>query len=202
MSSFVPDLEPYDTAPQIQRNSMTWITALCRSVFKFTSSIRGHLHLFKLVAVSRSLNFSLTVNLKLSLVTQSSGLCLQCEDLSLSDHLWPEWKTALSPSKTNVTNHKWLDIVKCQYNYHWLGLHMPCVMPTPTPPTQEIEMPMSNKGKQKVTKAEVEQMIVESSHRMEVDNEGEDEVPEKEDDEEEPAQGRQKHKAATKTRSH
>ncbi|KAI6138708.1 hypothetical protein BKA82DRAFT_4020771 [Pisolithus tinctorius] len=34
------------------------------------------------------------------------------EDLGLIEHPWPEWKTALSPSKTNVTNHKWLDIVK------------------------------------------------------------------------------------------
>ncbi|KAI6142462.1 hypothetical protein BKA82DRAFT_4018164 [Pisolithus tinctorius] len=83
---------------------------------------------------------------------------------------------------------------------------MPHVMPTPTPPAQETEIPTSNKGKWKVTKAEVEQMIAEGSHRMEVDDEGEDEVPEKEDDEEEPAtaetndeddisaQGQSKHK--------
>ncbi|KIO00331.1 hypothetical protein M404DRAFT_29708 [Pisolithus tinctorius Marx 270] len=108
------------------------------------------------------------------------------EDLGLIDHLWPEWKTALSPSKTNVANHKGLDIIEHQYDYHWLGLPMPCVMPTPTPPAQETKMPMSDKGKQKATEAEVEQMIAESSHRMEVDNE------------EEPVQGRQKHKAAMK----
>ncbi|KAI6145817.1 hypothetical protein BKA82DRAFT_26894 [Pisolithus tinctorius] len=114
----------------------------------------------------------------------------------------PEWKTALSPSKTDVTNHKWLNIVEHRYDYHWLGLPMPRVMPTLTPPTQETKMPKSNKGKQKATEAEVEQMMVESLHRMEVDNEGEDKVPEKEDEEEEPARGRQKHKAAAKMTSH
>ncbi|KAI6153186.1 hypothetical protein BKA82DRAFT_34283 [Pisolithus tinctorius] len=124
------------------------------------------------------------------------------EDLSSIEHPWPEWKTALSPSKTDVSNHKWFDIVECQYDYHQLGLPMPCMVPTPTPPAQETEMPMSNKGKWKVTKAELEQMIAESLHRMEVDDEVEDEVPEKEDDEEEPVQGRQKHKAATKMMSH
>lgn len=107
------------------------------------------------------------------------------EDLGSIDHPWPEWKTALSPSKTNVTNHKWLDIIEQQYGYHWLGLPMPCIVPTPTPPAQETEMPRSDKGKWKVTKADVEQMIAETSHRMEVDDEGEDEVAEKEDDEEE-----------------
>ncbi|KIO00413.1 hypothetical protein M404DRAFT_29560 [Pisolithus tinctorius Marx 270] len=110
------------------------------------------------------------------------------EDLGSIDHPWPEWKTALAPSKTD------------------LGLPMPCVVPTPTPPTQETEMPMSNKGKWKATEVEVEQMIAEGLHRMEVDNEGEDEAPEKEDNEEEPAtaetideddvpaQGQSKHK--------
>ncbi|KAI6149332.1 hypothetical protein BKA82DRAFT_21203 [Pisolithus tinctorius] len=34
------------------------------------------------------------------------------EDLGLIDHPWPEWKTALAPSKTDITNHKWLDIIK------------------------------------------------------------------------------------------
>ncbi|KAI6141993.1 hypothetical protein BKA82DRAFT_19765 [Pisolithus tinctorius] len=34
------------------------------------------------------------------------------EDLGLIDHLWPEWKTTLSPSKIDVTNHKWLDIIE------------------------------------------------------------------------------------------
>ncbi|KAI6146327.1 hypothetical protein BKA82DRAFT_20116 [Pisolithus tinctorius] len=109
------------------------------------------------------------------------------EELGSLDHPWPEWKTALSPSKTNITNNKWLDIIECQYNYHWLGLPMPCVVPTPIPPTQETKMPRSDKGKWKVTEAEVEKMIVESLHRMEVDDEGGDEVPEKEDNEEEPA---------------
>ncbi|KAI6155884.1 hypothetical protein BKA82DRAFT_35399 [Pisolithus tinctorius] len=109
------------------------------------------------------------------------------EDLSSIDHPWPEWKTALAPSKTNVANHKWLDIVERQYDYHRLGLPMPRVVPTPTPPTQETKMPTSDKGKWKVTEVEVEQMIVEGSHRMEVDDEGEEEVPEKEDEEEEPA---------------
>ncbi|KAI6157143.1 hypothetical protein BKA82DRAFT_20382 [Pisolithus tinctorius] len=108
------------------------------------------------------------------------------EDLGSINHLWPEWKTTLAPSKTDIANHKWLDIVKHQYDYHWLGLPIPHVVPTPTPPTQETEMPTSDKGKWKVTKVEVEQMIVEGSHRMEVDDEGEDEVPEKEDNEEEP----------------
>ncbi|KAI6145798.1 hypothetical protein BKA82DRAFT_26938 [Pisolithus tinctorius] len=108
------------------------------------------------------------------------------EDLSLIDHLWPEWKTTLAPSKTDVANYKWLDIVEHRYNYHQLGLPMPHVVPAPTSPTQETEMPTSNKGKWKVTEAEVEQMIAEGSHRMEVDDEGEDEVPEKEDEEEEP----------------
>ncbi|KAI6156005.1 hypothetical protein BKA82DRAFT_31177 [Pisolithus tinctorius] len=110
------------------------------------------------------------------------------EDLSSIDHPWPEWKTALSPSKTDVANHKWLDIVERRYDYHQLGPPMPCVVPTLTPPAQETEMPKSDKGKWKATKAEVEQMMAEGSHRMEVDNEGEDEVPEKEDEEEEPAQ--------------
>ncbi|KAI6140029.1 hypothetical protein BKA82DRAFT_4019723 [Pisolithus tinctorius] len=124
------------------------------------------------------------------------------EDLGLIDHPWPEWKTALSPSKTDVANHKWLDIVERRYDYHRLGLPMPRVMPTPTPPAQETEMPKSDKGKRKATEAELEQMMAESSHRMEVDDEGEDEVPEKEDEEEEPARGRQKRKAAAKTTSH
>ncbi|KAI6141992.1 hypothetical protein BKA82DRAFT_19766 [Pisolithus tinctorius] len=79
---------------------------------------------------------------------------------------------------------------------------MPHVVPTPTPPAQETEMPKSDKGKWKATKAELEQMMAESSHRMEVDDEGEDKVPEKEDEEEGPAQGRQKHKAAAKMMSH
>ncbi|KAI6150351.1 hypothetical protein BKA82DRAFT_4013170 [Pisolithus tinctorius] len=114
------------------------------------------------------------------------------EDLGLIDHPWPEWKTTLSPSKTDIANHKWLHIIECQYDYHWLGLPIPCV----------TKMPMSNKGKWKATEAEVEQMIAESLHRMEVDDEGEDEVPEKEDNKEEPAQGRQKHKAAAKMMSH
>ncbi|KIO07967.1 hypothetical protein M404DRAFT_23225 [Pisolithus tinctorius Marx 270] len=109
------------------------------------------------------------------------------EDLGSIDHLWPEWKTALAPSKTDVTNHKWLDIVERRYNYHRLGLPMPRVVPTPTPPAQETEMPTSDKGKRKATEVEVEQMIAEGSHRMEVDDEGEEEVPEKEDEEEEPA---------------
>ncbi|KAI6152501.1 hypothetical protein BKA82DRAFT_4012958 [Pisolithus tinctorius] len=106
------------------------------------------------------------------------------EDLGSIDHPWPEWKTALAPSKTD------------------LGLPMPCVVPTPTPPTQETEMPMSNKGKWKATEVEVEQMIAEGLHRMEVDNEGEDEAPEKEDNEEEPVRGRQKCQAATKIMTH
>ncbi|KIO00458.1 hypothetical protein M404DRAFT_29596 [Pisolithus tinctorius Marx 270] len=96
------------------------------------------------------------------------------EDLGSIDHPWPEWKTALAPSKTDVANHKWLDIVERRYDYHQLGLPMPCVVPTPTPPAQETEMPMSDKGKWKVTEVEVEQMIVEGSHRMEVDDEGEE----------------------------
>ncbi|KAI6157177.1 hypothetical protein BKA82DRAFT_20313 [Pisolithus tinctorius] len=120
------------------------------------------------------------------------------EDLSSINHPWPEWKTTLAPSKANVANHKWLNTVKHRYDYHRLGLPMPHVVPTPTPPTQETEMPMSDKGKWKATKVEVEQMIAEGLHRMEVDDEGEDEVPEKEDDEEEPVQGRQKHQAAMK----
>ncbi|KAI6138393.1 hypothetical protein BKA82DRAFT_4021020 [Pisolithus tinctorius] len=124
------------------------------------------------------------------------------EDLGSIDHPWPEWKTALSPSKTDVANHKWLDIVERRYDYHRLGLPMPRVVPTPTPPAQETEMPKSDKGKRKATEAELEQMMAESSHRMEVDDEGEDEVPEKEDEEEEPARGRQKRKAAAKTTSH
>ncbi|KAI6145858.1 hypothetical protein BKA82DRAFT_29683 [Pisolithus tinctorius] len=56
----------------------------------------------------------------------------------------------------------------------------------PTPPAQETKMPTSDKGKWKATEVEVEQMIAEGSHRMEVDDEGEEEVPEKEDKEEEP----------------
>ncbi|KAI6143957.1 hypothetical protein BKA82DRAFT_19982, partial [Pisolithus tinctorius] len=124
------------------------------------------------------------------------------EDLSSIDHPWPEWKTALAPSKTDITNHKWLNIVERRYDYHWLGLPMPHVVPTPTPPAQETKMPMSNKGKQKVTKVEVEQMIAEGSHRMEVDDEGEEEEPEKEDEEEEPVQGRQKRQAAVKMMTH
>ncbi|KAI6154665.1 hypothetical protein BKA82DRAFT_36874, partial [Pisolithus tinctorius] len=124
------------------------------------------------------------------------------EDLGSIDHPWPEWKTALSPSKTDVANHKWLDIIEHRYDYHRLGLPMPRVMPTLTPPAQETEMPKSDKGKRKATEAELEQMMAESSHRMEVDDEGEDEVPEKEDEEEEPARGRQKRKAAAKTTSH
>ncbi|KAI6155983.1 hypothetical protein BKA82DRAFT_31148 [Pisolithus tinctorius] len=76
---------------------------------------------------------------------------------------------------------------------------MPCVVPTPTPPTQETEMPTSDKGKWKATEVEVEQMIAEGLHRMEVDDESEEEVPEKEDEEEEPVRGRQKRQAATKT---
>ncbi|KAI6140037.1 hypothetical protein BKA82DRAFT_29328 [Pisolithus tinctorius] len=124
------------------------------------------------------------------------------EDLGSIDHPWPEWKTTLAPSKTDVANHKWLNIIERRYDYHQLGLPMPCVVPTPTPPTQETEMPMSDKGKQKATKAEVEQMIAEGSHRMEVDNEGEEEVPEKEDEEEEPVRGRQKCQAAVKMTTH
>ncbi|KAI6143065.1 hypothetical protein BKA82DRAFT_28875 [Pisolithus tinctorius] len=124
------------------------------------------------------------------------------EDLGLIDHLWPEWKTTLAPSKTDVANHKWLDIVERRYNYHQLGLPMPHVVPTPAPPTQETEMPMSNKGKRKATEVEVEQMIAEGSHRMEVDDEGEEEVPEKEDEEEEPVRGRQKRQAAVKMTTH
>ncbi|KAI6143947.1 hypothetical protein BKA82DRAFT_19973 [Pisolithus tinctorius] len=120
------------------------------------------------------------------------------EDLGSINHPWPEWKTALAPSKTDIANHKWLDIVERRYDYHQLGLPMPHVVPTPTPPTQETEMPTSDKGKQKATKVEVEQMIVEGSHRMEVDDEGEEEVPEKEDEEEEPVRGRQKRQAAAK----
>ncbi|KIO06492.1 hypothetical protein M404DRAFT_24698 [Pisolithus tinctorius Marx 270] len=56
------------------------------------------------------------------------------EDLGLIDHPWPEWKTTLSPSKTDIANHKWLHIIECQYDYHWLGLPIPCVVPTPIPP--------------------------------------------------------------------
>ncbi|KAI6157008.1 hypothetical protein BKA82DRAFT_4009480 [Pisolithus tinctorius] len=121
------------------------------------------------------------------------------EDLGSIDHPWPEWKTALAPSKTDIANHKWLDIVERRYDYHRLGLPMPCVVPTPTPPAQETEMPTSDKGKRKATEVEVEQMIAEGSHRMEVDDEGEEEVPEKEDEEEEPVRGRQKRQAAAKT---
>ncbi|KIO04880.1 hypothetical protein M404DRAFT_25966 [Pisolithus tinctorius Marx 270] len=124
------------------------------------------------------------------------------EDLGSINHPWPEWKTALAPSKTDVANHKWLDIVECRYDYHWLGLPMPRVVPTPTPPTQETKMPTSDKGKRKATEVEVEQMIAEGSHRMEVDDEGEEEVPEKEDEEEEPVRGRQKRQAAAKTTTH
>ncbi|KAI6146398.1 hypothetical protein BKA82DRAFT_20024 [Pisolithus tinctorius] len=124
------------------------------------------------------------------------------EDLGSIDHLWPEWKTALAPSKTDVANHKWLDIVKHRYDYHQLGLPMPRVVPTPTPPAQKTEMPTSDKGKQKATEVEVEQMIVEGLHRMEVDDEGEEEVPEKEDEEEEQVRGRQKRQAAVKMTTH
>ncbi|KAI6143004.1 hypothetical protein BKA82DRAFT_28787 [Pisolithus tinctorius] len=43
------------------------------------------------------------------------------EDLGSINHPWPEWKTALAPSKTDIANHKWLDIVERQYDYHRLA---------------------------------------------------------------------------------
>ncbi|KIN93853.1 hypothetical protein M404DRAFT_35665 [Pisolithus tinctorius Marx 270] len=73
-------------------------------------------------------------------------------------HLFPKWRQITHPEKADLAGHLWLQSIEERVHSTHAGTSMAPIPPTPKPKSAKLSKVASQKGKEKASAAEVEQM--------------------------------------------